>query len=174
MKKNIWKHLIVLAAIIIVTAPIVHYNIKNNSKFLKSSATSVISMISVFYVSYYLVQWKNDTREKIKRVESLIYEIKDIINSKELYAVANEEERQKALMLHRKVANKIRVLETYNFDDNAKEQVEILKEKFLELREFIGEHINDNDYMQKSRNEIERRVMKLDDILDIFCVKLHR
>lgn len=174
MSKKILQHIIVFGVLCLIAMPLICYNINNNCEFWKVPVTSIVSALFVVYVSFYLVQWRNDDRERVRHVEILIDEIRNLINSSDLYMSKSLEQRKMALVYQRKVANKISVLETYKFRGEVKTQITKLKNEYKKLREFVGEHLDDEDYINKSESEIERLKSKLDNILDNIIVNLHK
>lgn len=173
MKKKIIKHGIILLVLVILIAPLLYYNFKNNETFFKVPFTSIVSALAVVYVSFYLTQWRNDTREKIKHIGAIIDEIKFIINSDDLYLINSEMQKQRSLILQRKVANKITILKHYDLNNKIKCEIKALDDNYKELREFLGNHINDSEYIQKSKNEIARMASKIENNCDEICVYLH-
>lgn len=131
-------------------------------------------MLFVVFVSFYLVQRKNDRRKKIEKIEQIVSKIQEIINDPSIYSVSAEESKQKALMLHRTCSNKINLLRDTEMSDEENKCILNISDEFRRIREFIGEHLEDQGYIDKSKTTITNYIVKIDDLCDTLQLLLYK
>lgn len=141
--------------------------------FFDVSAGSVISIFIALYLSFYLTQQLNDKREQIRHVEMMVLDIRKIINDDAFFQLDDEDDRKMTTVLHRRVSNKIDILANCLAETELQGEVQKMKESFQEAREFYGNHVDDIEYLKKSRADIMRYIEKIETCCDQIIAKLY-
>lgn len=142
------------------------YNLFENPDFFITPLSTIVSICIAVVVSYFFVQKKTDDRRKKEKIDKLVYKIQEMI-LKENFIKSDDQN----LIIQRSVANKIAYLETY-VDKELKEEIDKVKNKFEEFREFYCDHYKDAEYMKKSRKQLLSYVSLIDDFCDSIHMKL--
>lgn len=149
------------------------YNIKHNDTFFDVPVTSLLTVVVAIFVSYGLVQNRNNKRKKNDKLSSLLYKIQGIIQQEEFIESKSESIQRRNLIMQRSVGNKIKYLKKgCEKDASIKNLVEQMEDEFLRFREFYGEHYKDQEYMEKSEKELINFIVKMDDIADKIHIEL--
>lgn len=159
--------------VILVFTSLFFYNLINNDTFFSAPFTSLMTVGVALFVSYGLVQSRNNRRKKSDKLSNLLYKIQGIIRQEEFVESQSERIQRRNLIMQRSVGNKIEYLKKgCEKDTSLKKLVEQMEEEFLRFREFYGEHYKDQDYMRKSEKELMNFIVKMDDIADKIHIEL--
>lgn len=149
------------------------YNVLYNDKFFKVSVTSLLTIFIAVIFSYWFVQRKNDKRNKNEKIDKMVYKIQEIVCGSDFISSVNEDMSRKNLIRHRSVANKITYLKDVCGENNeVKSAIIEIEKEFESFREFYGNHYKDQEYMEKSQNELFNYITKIDDKADEIHVML--
>lgn len=162
-KKN-WIVLIFVAMVAALTI----YNLIKNTDFFDASMSSLISIVAVLLISYYLTQRKNDDRRKLENVDRLLTKIQEELKNKEICDASSEEKIEQALILQRSLGNKLKYYMDY-CNEKEKRDAKYMFEEFKRVRELYGNHMNDSEYIRKSKGDFKNILTKIDDK----CEELH-
>lgn len=165
--KNILIFLLVLAV-----ACLAVYNLITNLKdFFTTSMVPLLSVLVVIFISYFLTQIKTDERRKLDCIEKIINKIQNEMKHSKTFQVSSLEENKMALLYQKSIANKIEYIISLNIDV-IKDQMKYVETEFFSLRELYGNHMHDSDYMDKSKDDIEKRIVNITDKCDEIMLKL--
>ena len=166
--RHIVTFIIVLAVLIVAVI-----NCLNNESFWTLSFGGCLTLIVAIYVSYFLVQQKTDERSKKEVLIKLISTIQSTVTDEKACIVNRKEDTLYLTMVKRRLSNYLNVLEKYGPDYFKLEDIRFIKEKYDEYDSFIGEHINDVDYLSKSYNDLRRPLDLIDSRLYEMTMNLY-
>ena len=89
-----------------------------------------------------------------------------LINDPRLVNFSSEEDVQYAIMMHRTVSNKIQILEDNKEILNISSDIKVIRDKFNQYRDLVGNHNNDLEYLSKGMTSI------IDDRIDKIRISL--
>lgn len=163
MKNKISMSGIILLSILFILAiPLVITNIKGNNEFFDTSITSLLSLITVIYVSFYLTQKINDKRKKLDHIIELLEKIQVTINNDDFIALQDKNAREKALMLHRKISNKIEIIKDYRYHSDLLKLINEMVKDLQEMRNLYGEYTPGSSLSNDDDREIHRIINRID------------
>lgn len=154
---------IIAGIIIIGTAFIAIYNFQINSKFWEASAINCISIIVAVLVAYFFVQRQNNRRKQNELLLELLLQLRTQISDVTAYDFSKQTSSE-INMRKRSISNKVDLILKHN-SAFKKEDTEFISDKFKEYEQLIGNHINDIDYLTKSREELFRPLNLMNDKL---------
>ena len=146
------------------------YNIKTNDQFWEASAANCITIVIALLISYWLVQRKNDLRKQKELIANLILDLRSQLDKEDMYDLSNKSEKD-INMRNRDISNKIEILDGIKGKFKIESGVDFISEKFDEYKEFIGNHIDDRDYLISSHSELKRPILLISNKL--FEISLH-
>lgn len=150
------------------------HNFKTNTQFWDTSVYQIVNLLIIVFISFYLTQQLNHNRKHKESICQIIAKIQDDINDKDMYCISECVPRPILLLAQRRINNKIDIL----LKDAKKFRVEkdliYIKNTFDTYCEFVGNHLNDNDYLSKSTHELKSPLDLIDDRLDTITLKLFK
>jgi len=164
------KPLLFLSIPIIVLAV---YNIYSYDKFWEISVSTVITASIAIYISYYFTQNRLDQRKAQDSLEKVLSKLETEISRTPIRAMTSETEKSQILLGIRRINNKIFVLKKYQELFGIVEDVKWIHQRFKDYEEFVGDHIDDMDYLSKSQSELIRPLERIDDRIDTIRIKLY-
>lgn len=151
----------------------VGYNIKTNVKFWEASAVNCITIGIAIVFSYYFAQRQNDRRKRKDVILNLISKIQALVGQDDMYDFSAQEKNQ-IIMRNRDLNNRIHILESIKKDFSISGEVSFIREKFDEYNTFIGEHIEDMNYLRQSKQTLKRPIELIDIKLTEMALKLYQ
>ena len=158
----------IIAAAILLSVAI--YNIVVDSTgFWKTNVTSLLSILAVLFISYYLTQMRNDERKKIDNIERLILKIQqEVASEKIIHGKSNM-----CLMYQRSINNKIEYLQNENLT-SISDELKYIHEQFQSLRDMYGEHMNDSNFPGSIEPDFNRIIVNIVDKCDMMLIELRK
>lgn len=147
------------------------YNLYNNADFWEASAVNCITIAIAVLVSYFLVQKQNDQRKQKEILLDLIYKLQAQIVHPSMYDVAGMS-KEELTMRNRSVGNKIHILKKAKEKFEIEDEVAFVQERFDEYNTLIGDHIENETYLQQSKRELKRPLDLMDGKLIEMAMKL--
>ena len=92
--------------------------------------------------------------------------------SKTSYEIDSNEAIESINSRKRIVSNRILILDKHAHKFNIAEETTFILQKFHEYEDFIGNHITDLDYLEKSKKELRRPLDLIDSKLSEMMLKL--
>ena len=171
MRKNLSLILIVLFLVFCAILSI--FNIKHNDNFFEISLYNVLNLVIAVAIAYYLTQRKNDERKLKEKAEEIVEKIQIKLNDGQAYNINSDEDIAYVLLMHRSISNWIRLLDSIKEKLKFETEVNYISENYKNYKEFIGNHINDIDYLAKSRKELENYILLIDNKLDEIKISMY-
>lgn len=144
----------------------------SNDSFWSASATNCITIGIAIFISYYLVQRKNDRRKQKDIICDLVLKLQAIIEQKDTYSLDGQTSEE-ILMRTRDISNRIHILETIKDEYCISTEVDFIRNKFDEYSAFIGDNINKKDYLSQSQTALKRPLDLMSDKLVALALKLY-
>ena len=137
-------------------------NILNNCDFTTTSLDSLITILIVVFIGYFLVQQKEQNSKLKNQIVVIAVLIQELVKNKDAYSVLG---KQEILEYKRKINNLISSIENCKKKVNINEDIEFLRSKFDLYDDFIGNHIHDIAYLQQkeSVDELKKNLSLIDD-----------
>ena len=160
--------------IILMVAGIIVIGIFNfsNSEFWNISICDCLTLIVAVVIAYYFTKSDNKITKKREIIESILDKIQFQINQPEYYKLKETDEKD-LYMMKRAINNKIALLEKNEKGIKISTEIKYIKDKFIDYRSLIDEHITDKDYLVKSEKELRKMLMLIDDKIDEIKLKLY-
>lgn len=153
---------------------VIDYNIIYNKDFLITPIYTIFNISVAIFFAYYLTQKKNDERKLKETAENIINKIQNIISDDYLYNINEGTNKRKLLMMHRQIGNKMFLLNSVKNELKLSPEITYIKNTFQDYRNFVGEHINNIDYLSNSEDILMKLIGLIDDKLDEIIVKLYK
>ena len=174
--KIIANFLICIIVILVICTTIysIYYNLKeNNTTFWDSSITDILTIVIAIIFAYYFVERKSDKQKEI--IEKNIQKIQKYIYDEELYSVTSKEmcnSLTRSIKI-RKIKNLITYLSDYSKKFNFEKQFVEISKNFKEYQNITEAMSQDDDFTDKSNNNVKRIVETLDDNLEEILHKIY-
>lgn len=149
-----------------------YYNIKTNTTFWITSASNCITIIIALVFSYWLVQRKNDLRKQKEILASLLFDLRTQFEAEDMYNLS-ERSPSSINMRNRDISNKIEILNEVKTEFNMESEVNFIVERFDEYKDFVGNHIDDPEYLKSSTLELKRPITLISTKLFKMAFKLY-
>ena len=166
---------IIVIFVIISTIYSIYYNLKHNNTFWNSTVTDVLTIVIAIIFAYYFVERKSDKRKQKEIIEKNIQKIQKYIYDEELYSVTSKEmcnSLTRSIKI-RKIKNLITYLSDYSKNFNFEKQFAEVSKKFKEYQNITEAMSQDDDFTDKSNNNVKRIVETLDDNLEEILHKIY-
>lgn len=176
--KKIGNALIVILVVLTFVAVIyaIYYNFKKNlSNFWLTSISDVVTMIIALVFTYYFVQRKNDKRKQKEIIEKNIIKIQKYIYDEEIYNIFSKENNNSLTrsIKIRKIKNLITYLTDYSKKFDFVNQMQEVSKNFKQYQNVTEAMTQDNDFSEKSKNNVKRIIETLDDNLEEILHKIY-
>ena len=176
--KNILNILIIVVVVLTIGAVgyAIYYNIKNNSSsFWISSISDIVTIIIAIVFAYYFVERKSDNRKQKEIIEKNINKIQKYIYDEEIYNIISKESNNSLTrsIKIRKIKNLITYLTDYAKKFNFTNQMDEVSKNFKEYQSTTEAMTQDNDFSEKSKNNVKRIIETLDDNLEEILHKIY-
>lgn len=128
----------------------------DKDKFFSVNLTQLLTLSVAFFLSFYMTQLFNKKRRVVDSICKVLDQLEKEVTDSKMYIFSSEEERSDALMQQRRINNHFELLrgcaQEFKFDKTLSMAVK----SYDEYKEFYGNHIQDTDYLAKSKNELRR------------------
>lgn len=167
---------IIVIFVIISTIYSIYYNLKhNNNTFWNSTITDVLTIVIAIIFAYYFVERKSDKRKQKEIIEKNIQKIQKYIYDEELYSVTSKEmcnSLTRSIKI-RKIKNLITYLSDYSKKFNFEKQFAEVSKNFKEYQSITEAMSQDDDFTDKSNNNVKRILETVDDNLEEILHKIY-
>ena len=160
--------LAVIAGVLILGAGAISWVIHPHG-FWKLTIGNVLTLLVAVMLSFLFVQWKAekdrekaDKREQKEAAIRLLGAMQELIADKAAYEVSKNEDVQVLTTIKRRLSNYIKILEEHSAGFGLDREIEFIKEKFNEYDSFIGNHMSDVAYLEKSSCDLRRPLDLID------------
>lgn len=176
--KSIINILIIFIVVLVICSTIysIYYNLKeNHTTFWVSSVTDIIAIIIAIIFAYYFVERKSDKRKQKEIIEKNIEKIQNYIYDEEIYSIVSKDVSNSLTrsIKIRKIKNLITYLIDYSKKFDFEKQMEELSKNFSEYQKTTEAMSQDDDFSEKSKNNVIRIIETLDDNLEEILHKIY-
>ncbi len=161
--------LIIVALLIILVV----YNINTNNDFFKLSISSLLTLFTAIFISFYLVQKNTDQRYQKQIYCNLLLDIQKFVTDQDTYTFDNNTTSRTITVKKRTLSNYITLVDSHSKKFGLKKEASFIKEKFKEYDDLIGNHITDISYLSKSKEELQRPLDLISNKLYEMMLKLY-
>ena len=167
--QKFWFVVVLSLAILIFTI----INALRNPDFIKMSLYNVLTLYIAIIIAYYFSQSKNDERKRKEKLEEIISKIQSSVTSEEAY-ITEETTKDEITMFQRNLSQKITVLSSFAIKYKIEEETKYIYDRFYEYKDFIGDHLTDMPFLQKSRIDLKKWLDLIDNKCDEIKLKLYQ
>lgn len=171
MKRIIFIIVEIVLAISIIIAMV--FNAINNKQFWDFSFIQGITVIVAIFIAFLASQYKNDERKQKETVEKLIHKLQDTVSNGVFY-YDKEYSDIEINQNNRKINNIIDILSKYSKSLKYEQELEYISKQFKEYKEFVGEKINDKDYLAESTGSFKRYSENICNNCDRIIIELYK
>lgn len=150
-KKIIFFYLFLLC----ISAIFIIFNY-NLEKFWDITLKDILTFDIAIFFTFHLTQSKQDQRIKNEKINQILDDILQCTDEISKIDFTVENSNKQFTLLIRKINNKINVLKKLNVDIFEEDKITYIINQINELNIFVSEHIEDNDYLRKSKTTIEK------------------
>lgn len=136
------------------------YNLLNNDKFFEASLMQILTLFVAIFISYFLVQQKNDNRRKVDFINRTLHEVMLLLEDEKLL----DSDRKKTLVIQKSIANRLQAIEKNSFKE-IKQDMDYVVKEFEEIRELYSNH---TDNLGEVEMDINRHKINISDK----CIKI--
>lgn len=173
-KKRKWLIKICFTAFALCMIALAYHNYKVNSEFFIMPLSTCISICVAVGISYILTQRQTDTRKRKDILLNLLNSLQNMIGGCDSYIICDDTTKASVNMKKREISNKIEILKEYKDEFDFDTEIKSIQEKFDEYEEFIGNHIEDLDYLKRSTAELQRPLLIMNDDIYKVMLKLYK
>ena len=149
------------------------YNAVNNKDFWVLSLSQGLTLSIAIIIAFYASQFRNDERKLKEITEKLLYKLQKYINS-EIFVDVGEFEKREVLTNNKKISNVIDSISKCSSSFHIKDDLNYIKDEFKEYKSFVGDHIEDKEYLKKSKAEYQKIASNIDSKCDSIIISLYK
>lgn len=164
---------IISIIVIILLAILIIYNIINNNNFFDFSISSLLTLFTAIFISFYLVQKNTDQRHQKQIYCNLLLDIQKFISNPDIYTFNENTNIRTITANKRALSNYIGLINSHSEKFGLKKEADFIKEKFTEYENLIGNHLSDLIYLSKSKEELQRPLDLINNKLYEMMLKLY-
>ncbi len=154
MKKAI-KGILVFVSLGILALTV--YNIcVDYTNFLNVSIGQVMTVAIAIYFAFYLTQRNNDVRVQKEVYRKILEAVQEIAADKDNYVIDENTDIKILTMTKRSLNNYIGILKRYSVEMGVQERIDKVARYVDEYAVFLGNHLDDKEYLSKSEAELRR------------------
>lgn len=161
--------IVCIVAVVILLGVAIFNIITDAAGFWTTNITSLLSILAVLFISYYLTQMKNDERKRIDNIERLILKIQQEVTDEKLI----HGKRNMCLMYQRSTNNKIEFLQNQNLVSIC-DGLKYIHEQFQSLRDMYSDNMNDPDFPDSIEQDFRRIEVNIVDRCDMMLIELRK
>lgn len=133
------------------------YNIYvNYADFFKVSVGQIMTVTVAIYFAFYLTQRNNDARVQKEVYRKILQAVQEIVVDKDNYVVDEDTDIKMLTMTKRSLNNYMSMLKRYSGKMGVQERIEKIARYVDEYADFLGNHLDDKEYLAKSEAESRR------------------
>jgi len=158
--------------LVAVIIGLIIYNGFKNESFWLLSLSQALTLLIALLIAFYASQFRNDERKLKETTEKLLYKLQNYINS-DVFCNAGEHETKEVLMNNKRISNVIDSISKCSAPFRIKDDLDYINEEFKKYRDFVSEHIEDKDYLEKSKIEYQNFANNIDSKCDSIIISLY-
>lgn len=166
--------MIILTLIIFVIVDIlINIIVLKNNNFFKTSFGTCLTLLIALIVSFYLSNKVTDKRRQKEIYINILTKFQTLIEDNSLWDYEKENDLDLIKMKKRKLNNYINTLKKYENIYCVKEEIDFIDNRLSEYIEVVGDHIDDSEYLIKSKKELKRPLDLISQKLDEVMMKMY-
>lgn len=138
--------------------------------FFKMNFVNILTFFIATFFAFHLTQKSNRRQKKKEKAEGLLLKYQKIIGDYKFRCIQSDEDVNDVFMLHRRLSNINTLLN--ELDLNISDEVNLIKQKTDDHKILLSDHMNDIEYLRKSKNEFNRMTDNIDFNIDKCILKL--
>lgn len=150
------KYIIAVATILLLSSPLLYFNIRNNEIFFIISVGSLLTLYITIFVSYFLVQKMTNGRKQKEIYIKLLSDMQKLVTDKSAYTISPTDDSARLTTIKRSMSNYIGLIDKYSKKFHLEDEIIYIKDKFSEYETLLSDHISDFTYLSKSSKELKR------------------
>ena len=167
--KNLFFGILVVSVLLVMCLNIF---IWKNDEFWNTSITSCLTLLVALVVSYYFSQKNLDERRQKEAYLKLLEKVQQLVSDKNLIEIRKDTDFEVILMKKRELNNCVYILKEYADKFSVKDDIKFIEEKTQEYTEFLGNHQQDIEYLEKSSKDLARPLLLIDSRISEVMIKL--
>ena len=104
------KYIIAVATILLLSSPLLYFNIRNNENFFIISVGSLLTLYITIFVSYFLVQKMTNGRKQKEIYIKLLSDMQKLVTDKSAYTISPTDDSARLTTIKRSMSNYIGLL----------------------------------------------------------------
>lgn len=163
MKKKQWRYVVLAVAAVATVVLLVINALKSLKGFWQVNVSDGIEIFILLYVSFYLVQYQNKVDHKKEKIGELISKIQNRIMDPNLVKVDTDNDKKITMTKLTTISNLLEIVKI-NLDEP--KNADLIISYMDNLSSTVMDHIDDVDYIEKSRAGITKNVSDIDTQLE--------
>lgn len=163
MKKEKWRYVVLVMATAATAVLLVTNALKPLEGFWNVDISDGIEIFILLYVSFYLVQYQNKVDRKKEKIGDLISKIQNRIMDSNLVKVDTDNDKKITMTKLTTISNLLEIVKK-NLDEP--KNADLIISYMDNLSSTVMDHIDDVDYIEKSRAGITKNVSDIDTQLE--------
>lgn len=168
---------IVVALCFVLALAVGVVSLKCNEEFWKVNAAQALTLILTICIAFWATQLKNDERKKKEHAEQLVRKIQAMVTDEMFYSIPAscdvKDNKKRMTMTNRSLNNSIDILKKYAETLGFKDSANYIAKEFKEYKEFISDHLEDIDYLNKSETTLKKYSENIDTKCDWIILNLY-
>lgn len=170
--RKLSKYIISVIVIVLLTILVI-YNIKNNDNFFDLPINSLLTLFTAIFISFYLVQKNTDQRYQKQIYCNLLSDIQKIVTDPNTYILNKNTNSIEITTRKRTLSNYLGLVNSNSKKFGLEKEAKFIFDKFKEYDDLIGNHITDIEYLEKSKEELQRPLNLINSKLYEMMLKLY-
>lgn len=145
----------VLMLIVIIVLSILNID-KTGEAFFDITFVQALTLLITFFLTIFVNQFFNNDKKINENIEKIAFNIQNAVTKKSFYEIdsSNFEFTKDFSMLKKRISNQISILMIYNKKVSIKKYISYIDSEFNKYTGLVSDHINDLDYLSKSKKEL--------------------
>ena len=154
MRKGEGRLAVLASTIVIVVLGI--YNMIYNPSFWNCSFANCLTLLVAVFISFFLVQKRADRKNQKDALVKLLNAIQDLADTKDAYEVHENDDPNTLTMRKRQLSNYAGILKKNADQFGITDEATFINDKVEEYADFLGNHIDDLNYLSHSAKDLRR------------------
>lgn len=163
-----------MTAILIFAIVVLCWNIVKNPNFMRASISQVLTLFATIFITFLAVQLRNDERKQKEHVEDILADIQEKILAEPFNKIDTNTNTKLITLTNRSISNKMNTLEGYCHKFKFVEEMNYIKNKLQDYKEFVDGHITDLEYLEKSNEELIKYSESISSKCDAIRQKIYK
>ena len=145
----------------------------NNPDFWSCSITNCLTLLVAVLISFFLAQKRADRKSQKDALVKLLNAIQGLVDTKDAYQIHENDDPNVLTMRKRQLNNYVGILKENANKFGLENEAAFIFERVEEYSEFLGNHIDDLKYLEKSSKDLRRPLELIDTKIYEMIFKLY-